>query len=55
MAQRIETEKNKTTATSAKQTEDVTLWYLTHKAYVRATRTTVANMVSRYISKEGTY
>ena len=33
--------------------EDVTEWYLTHEDYVRATRTFVANMVSRYISKGG--
>ena len=30
-------------------------WYLTHRDYVKATRTFVANMVSRYISKGGTH
>ena len=51
-AEKIKTEENKaTTTTSAKQIKKC---HLTHKAYMRATRTSVGNMVSRYISKEGT-
>ena len=54
-AKKTEIEGRKVTTTPAIEIEDVTGWYLTHKDYVETPRTSVANMVSRYISKGRTH